>query len=232
MRSPLLLVPAGPLPAGGGAADRARAQPRVRQAARGARQRGAARRVARRRHRATAARDRGSASCATTSSRCASPRARRPSATCATATSLGALIIPEDTFRKIESRVEQPRIEVIVNEEDPLKARLVDDAIAAALAEANRQVARALTRANLRYLDLLLNGGDVTVFGEQFNVLGLRRIGDSVEAARRRAAARLARSAATSTGSCASPASRRRTSGCRARCCRRSASRSASTRRS
>ncbi len=99
---------------------------------------------------------------------------------------LGALIIPEDTFRKIESRVEQPRIEVIVSEEDPVKARLVDDAIAAALSEANRQVARALTRANLRYLDLLLNGGDVTVFGESFNVLGLRRIGKSVEAARLR----------------------------------------------
>ena len=38
-----------------------------------------------------------------------------------------------------------------------------------------------MTRANLRYLELLLNGGDVTVFGERFNVLGLRRIGDSVE---------------------------------------------------
>ncbi len=99
---------------------------------------------------------------------------------------LGALIIPEDTFRKIESRVEQPRLEVIVSEEDPVKARLVDDAIAAALSEANRQVARALTRANVRYLDLLLNGGNVTVFGERFNVLGLRRIGESVEAARRR----------------------------------------------
>ena len=52
---------------------------------------------------------------------------------------LGALIIPEDTFRQIESRVEQPRLEVIVNEEDPIKARLVDDAISAAIAEANRQ---------------------------------------------------------------------------------------------
>ena len=99
---------------------------------------------------------------------------------------VGALIIPEDTFRQIESRVEQPRLEVIVSEEDPIKARLVDDAIAAAISEANRQVARALTRANVRYLDLLLNGGNVTVFGERFNVLGLRRIGESVEAARRR----------------------------------------------
>ena len=98
---------------------------------------------------------------------------------------LGALIIPEDTFQKIESRVEQPRLEVIVSEEDPVKARLVDDAIASALAEANRQVARALTRANLRYLELLLNGGNVTVFGNEFEVLGLRRIGDSVDAARR-----------------------------------------------
>jgi ABC-type multidrug transport system permease subunit len=99
---------------------------------------------------------------------------------------LGALIVPEDTFQKIESRVEQPRLEVIVSEEDPVRARLTDDAIAAALAEANRQVARALTRANLRYLELLLNGGNVTVFGNRFEVLGLRRIGKSVEAARQR----------------------------------------------
>jgi ABC-2 type transport system permease protein len=97
---------------------------------------------------------------------------------------VGALIVPEDTFQKIESRIEQPRLEVIVSEEDPLKARLVDDAIASALSQANREVARALTRANLRYLDLLLNGGNVTVFGNQFEVLGLRRIGKSVEAAR------------------------------------------------
>jgi ABC-2 type transport system permease protein len=99
---------------------------------------------------------------------------------------VGALIVPEDTFQKIVSRIEQPRLEVIVSEEDPLKARLVDDAIASALSEANREVARALTRANLRYLDLLLNGGNVTVFGNQFEVLGLRRIGKSVEAARER----------------------------------------------
>ena len=77
-----------------------------------------------------------------------------------------------------------------MNEEDPIKARLVDDAIAAALAEANRQVARALTRANLRYLELLLNGGDVTVFGNEFNVLGLRRIGQSRGGGAARAAAR------------------------------------------
>ena len=99
---------------------------------------------------------------------------------------VGALIVPADTFQKIESRIEQPRIEVIVSEEDPLKARLVDDAIASALSQANREVARALTRANVRYLDLLLNGGNVTVFGNQFEVLGLRRIGTAVEAARER----------------------------------------------
>ena len=105
-----------------------------------------------------------------------------------------------------------------MSEEDPIKARLVDDAIAAALSEANRQVARALTRANVRYLDLLLNGGDVTVFGERFNVLGLRRIGRVGGGGPARGCRAARRSAATSTGSCGSPASRRRTSGCRAGC--------------
>ena len=46
---------------------------------------------------------------------------------------------PGDTLQKLESTLDQPTLEVIVNEEDPLKGRLVDDTITAAVAEANRQ---------------------------------------------------------------------------------------------
>ena len=73
-----------------------------------------------------------------------------------------------------------------MNEEDPLKARIVDDAIEAALADANRRVSRALTRTSIAYLNLLLDGGNVNVLGREFTVLGLRRIGEAVEAARKR----------------------------------------------
>jgi ABC-type transport system involved in cytochrome c biogenesis permease component len=99
---------------------------------------------------------------------------------------LGAIIVPGDALQKLESTLDQPTLEVIVNEEDPLKGRLVDDTITAAVAEANRRVSRALTRANLRYLELLVEGGTVNVLGDQITVLGLRRIGEAVEAARRK----------------------------------------------
>lgn len=99
---------------------------------------------------------------------------------------LGALIVPEDTVSKLRSGLERPRVEVIVNEEDPLKARLVEDAIDGAVAEANQRVSRALVKTTLRYLNLLLEGGSVSVLGNDFPVLGLERIGRITEDAVRR----------------------------------------------
>jgi ABC-2 type transport system permease protein len=99
---------------------------------------------------------------------------------------LAALIVPSDTVQKLDSTLESPELEVLVNEKDPVKARLVDDAIEAAVADANRRVSRALTRTSIQYLDLLLEGGRVNVLGREFTVLGLRRIGTAIEAARKR----------------------------------------------
>ena len=62
---------------------------------------------------------------------------------------LGALIVPSDTVQKLDSGLDPPELEVFVNEEDPLKARVVDDAIDAAIADANRRVSRALTRTSI-----------------------------------------------------------------------------------
>ena len=99
---------------------------------------------------------------------------------------LAALIVPSDTVQKLDSGLDPPELEVLVNEEDPLKARVVDDAIEAAIADANRRVSRALTRTSIEYLNLLLDGGNVNVLGREFTVLGLRRIGEAIEAARKR----------------------------------------------
>src|SRR4051812_3307894 len=72
---------------------------------------------------------------------------------------LAAVIIPRDTVRKAQSSIEQSQVELIVNEEDPVKGRLVDDTITAVVAEQNRRVSRALIKQNLEYLRLLLKGG-------------------------------------------------------------------------
>jgi ABC-type multidrug transport system permease subunit len=99
---------------------------------------------------------------------------------------LAALVIPRDTVRDLESQFERPTVEVFVNEEDPLKARLVDDTISSLLAEANGRLSRAFTRVNLSYLDLLLHGGSVNFLGQRFDVLGLERVESASRAARRK----------------------------------------------
>jgi ABC-type Na+ efflux pump permease subunit len=89
---------------------------------------------------------------------------------------LGAVVIPSDTAQKLEAQFERPQVEVFVNEEDPLKGRLVDDALTALFARANQQVSRAFTKALLSYLGLLLHGGDVNLVGRNLDVLGIENV--------------------------------------------------------
>jgi ABC-2 type transport system permease protein len=98
---------------------------------------------------------------------------------------LAALIIPEDAVRKAQSQLDQSQVELLVNEEDPVKGRLVDDTISGVVAAENRRVSRALIKENIQYLQLLLKGGKVNVLGNEFTVLGLRRIGQITRAVKR-----------------------------------------------
>ncbi len=91
---------------------------------------------------------------------------------------LGALVLPDDLVEKLRSTVSggaitRPTVEVIVNEEDPVKAQLVDDRITSLLTEANARVSRQFTVTLLEYLDLLLRGGTFAFLGQEFDVLGL-----------------------------------------------------------
>ncbi len=91
---------------------------------------------------------------------------------------LGALILPADLAEQVSSlsslNAGQPRVEVIVNQEDPVKARLVDDRISSLLAQANLVIARQVARTGSDYLDLILNGGHFDFFGQSFDILGLK----------------------------------------------------------
>jgi ABC-type transport system involved in multi-copper enzyme maturation permease subunit len=91
---------------------------------------------------------------------------------------LGALIVPEDLVRKLQTGflAERPVVEVFVNEEDPLKKRLVEDTITSMIAEANQRVSRQFTKTAVSYLDLLLNGGTLNLIGQKFDVLGLEKV--------------------------------------------------------
>jgi ABC-type transport system involved in cytochrome c biogenesis permease component len=91
---------------------------------------------------------------------------------------LAALILPADLIDRLNSlgtlSPETPEVDVIVNQEDPVKARLVDDRITALLAEANLFIARQIAAEGGRYLNLVVDGGDFDVLGTPVEILGLR----------------------------------------------------------
>jgi ABC-type transport system involved in cytochrome c biogenesis permease component len=101
---------------------------------------------------------------------------------------LAALILPADLINRLNSlstlNPETPEVDVIVNEEDPLKARVVDDRITALLAQANLFIARQIAKEGGRYLDLVVDGGEFDVLGQAIEILGLRRAAAILQAVR------------------------------------------------
>jgi len=90
---------------------------------------------------------------------------------------LAALILPEDFADQVQSlgglNPVSPTVQVIVNEEDPVKAQLVEDRIQSLITEANLIVSRQISESSAGYLDLLLQGGDFSFLGQSLDVLGL-----------------------------------------------------------
>jgi ABC-2 type transport system permease protein len=90
---------------------------------------------------------------------------------------LGALILPSDLVTKLQSlsglNPQKPTVQVIVNQEDPVKERLVDDRITSLLSQANLKIAHQVARISTRYLGLIQRGGDFSLLGQTFPVLGL-----------------------------------------------------------
>jgi ABC-2 type transport system permease protein len=101
---------------------------------------------------------------------------------------LAALILPSDLVAQINSlstpRPGTPEVEVIVNEEDPVKARLVDDRISSLLAQANLLIAKRIAAEGGKFLRLLLGGGDLEVIGQTIEILGLRESARILQAVR------------------------------------------------
>ena len=96
---------------------------------------------------------------------------------------IAALILPADLLDKLESLAslnpQQPTVEVLVNEDDPVKASLVDDRISALVTEANLILSQRISDQAATYLDLLIEGGQFSLplLGE-LDILGLRASGE------------------------------------------------------
>ncbi len=101
---------------------------------------------------------------------------------------LAALILPANLVSRINSLStpfpKTPEIEVVVSEEDPVKARLVNDRIDALIAQANLVIARRIAAEGGKFLGLVLDGGDLEVLGQTIEILGLRNSARIVESLR------------------------------------------------
>jgi hypothetical protein len=93
---------------------------------------------------------------------------------------IAALILPPDLLDKLRSLAslnpQQPTVEVLVNEDDPVKAQLVDDRIQALITEANLILSQRISDEAGNYITLLIEGGrfSLPLVGD-FDVLGLSR---------------------------------------------------------
>jgi ABC-type multidrug transport system permease subunit len=102
---------------------------------------------------------------------------------------LAALIIPPDLIEKLRSLTtlspEQPSVEVLVNEEDPLKAELVDDRIESLVTEANLLISQRVSDQASSYLDLLVGGGSFSFLGQSIDILGLQKAAQILDGVRK-----------------------------------------------
>ena len=99
---------------------------------------------------------------------------------------LGALIVPADATKRLQDAVnlsggKGPTLEVLYNADDPLRTQIAESTIKSRLADANKALSDTLSKLAGKYLDVLLKGGDFSILGQKFDVLGLERTKTTLE---------------------------------------------------
>jgi ABC-type multidrug transport system permease subunit len=97
---------------------------------------------------------------------------------------LGALVIPDNLASNIQSALEPGTVEVYYNAEDPAKRQYVENTIKSQVQQANSALTKRVAEEALQLLDLISEGGEYSFLGQDFDVLGLRRSEQILEAAR------------------------------------------------
>jgi ABC-type multidrug transport system permease subunit len=88
---------------------------------------------------------------------------------------LAALIIPPDITQKLSTGLQSAQVEVVYNNEDPVKGRYVEQIINSRLADANAALSDKFKDIAIQDIRLLLDGGDFELLGRTLHILGLRR---------------------------------------------------------
>jgi ABC-type multidrug transport system permease subunit len=95
---------------------------------------------------------------------------------------LGGLILPPDFISKLQGELstnssEPATVDVIVNDDDPLKAQVVDDRIRSLLTQANLLISQKISDVAGNYERILANGGsfEIPFINQTVQILGLQK---------------------------------------------------------
>jgi ABC-type multidrug transport system permease subunit len=95
---------------------------------------------------------------------------------------LGGLILPADFISKLQGELgtnsaEPATVDVIVNNDDPLKAQVVDDRISSLLTQANLLLSRKISDVAGNYEKILADGGEFEIpfLNQTVHILGLQK---------------------------------------------------------
>lgn len=91
---------------------------------------------------------------------------------------LGALVIPRDITARLQGVInlaggDPPTVDFYYQGDDPLKSRYVQSALKSRIADANRALSQKITTVAAKYIGYILRGGNFSVLGQSFDVLGL-----------------------------------------------------------
>jgi len=87
---------------------------------------------------------------------------------------MGAVILPPDIARRLATGRDQPTVEVAYNTEDPVKQQAVESLIKARLGDANRALSRKYEQTTVDYIEMLRDGGSISILGNEVSILGLK----------------------------------------------------------
>src|SRR3954453_8885568 len=97
---------------------------------------------------------------------------------------LGGLILPPDFISKLQGELgtnwsEPATVDVIVNNDDPLKAQVVDDRLRPLLTQANLLISEKISDVAGNYEQILANGGsfEIPFINQTVHILGLQKAG-------------------------------------------------------
>jgi ABC-type multidrug transport system permease subunit len=95
---------------------------------------------------------------------------------------LGGLILPPDFISKLQGELgtnsaEPATVDVLVNNDDPLKAQVVDDRISSLLTQANLLLSRKISDVASNYEKILADGGsfEIPFINQTVHILGLQK---------------------------------------------------------